>query len=62
MQLRKTRQNFAFFEDLCRTNPSSEVENLERYTLDRITQLQVELKGVKHKLKIVHRARFRSSR
>ena len=60
--LQQTRQNLKYFSDLCRTNPSSEVESLGRYSLDRITQLQVELKGVRAKLKIHNRARFRPSR
>ncbi len=60
--LHQTRQNLKYFTDLCRTNPSMEVESLGRYSLDRITQLQVELKGVKTKLKIHNRARFRQSR
>ena len=60
--IQKTRQNLKYFTDLCKTNPSSEIETLSRYSLDRITQLQVQLKGVRNRLKILNRARYRPSR
>ena len=61
-EVHQTRETLKFYTDLCKTNPSSEIETLSRYSMDRITQLQVQLKAVRNKLKILNRSRYRPSR